>query len=114
MVEPTDELRALRATTDSTLRGLTEDGGFRVMTARVTDTVRGIVEAQDLKGEQARVFGEMLVCSVLFRETMSPGLRVQGIFKAESGTLLVADSAPEGKTRGLVQRRSEGDLRGFV
>ena len=90
--------------TDTVLRAITDDGAFRVITARTTQTVRGAVEAQGITGNNARLFGDLLTGSVLFRETMAPDLRVQGILKgsANSGSL-IADSHPSGQTRGLIQ-----------
>ena len=89
---------------DSVLRAITDDGAFRVITARTTCTVRGAVEAQAVAGTTARTFGDLLTGAVLFRETMAPQLRVQGILRGrgKSGSL-VADSHPSGQTRGLVQ-----------
>ncbi|MCH2108350.1 MAG: Hsp33 family molecular chaperone HslO [Polyangiaceae bacterium] len=92
---------------DCTLRAITNEGGFRAITIRMTDTVREIVKRQHAQGEAARALGELLLLTVLFRETMSPNLRVQGIVKSKSGGTLVADSAPEGKTRGLLQADSD-------
>ncbi len=86
---------------DVTLRALTKDGAFRVIVARMTDTVRGIVKAQKVLGTSAEALGDLITTTVLFRETMAPNLRVQGIFKSGDGATLIADSAPEGKTRGL-------------
>src|SRR5664279_373446 len=41
---------------------------------------------------------------ILFRETMAPNLRVQGIIKGSNGSgSLIADSHPSGQTRGLIQ-----------
>jgi molecular chaperone Hsp33 len=89
---------------DSVLRAMTDDGAFRVITARTTETVRDAVAAQGATGATARTFGELLTGAILYRETMAPQLRVQGILKGSSGTgSLVADSHPSGRTRGLVQ-----------
>lgn len=94
------------------LRAITNDGAFRVVVAETTNTVRGAVEAQGATGATAQHFGELLTGSVLFRETMAPNLRVQGILKGagDSGSL-VADSHPSGSTRGLVQQKEQRDLR---
>jgi len=90
--------------TDTVLRAITDDGAFRVITARTTQTVRGAIEAQGVTGQTARHFGDLLTGSILFRETMAPNLRVQGILKGSSGSgSLIADSHPSGQTRGLVQ-----------
>ncbi|HEX3773508.1 MAG TPA: Hsp33 family molecular chaperone HslO [Polyangiaceae bacterium] len=94
--------------TDSVLRAITDDGAFRVITARTTNTVRGAIEAQNATGQTARYFGDLLTASILFRETMAPNLRVQGIIKGSGGTgSLVADSHPSGQTRGLIQLKGE-------
>jgi len=88
---------------------MTDDHAFRVIVARSTDTVRGICQAQGLTGASAKTFSDLITATILFRETMSPGLRVQGILKgANDGGTLVADSAPEGATRGLVQKKKDG------
>lgn len=87
---------------DNVLRAITDDGAFRVITARTTSTVGGAVRAQGAQGRVAGHFGDLLTGAILFRETMAPQLRVQGILKATGGSL-VADSHPSGDTRGLVQ-----------
>jgi molecular chaperone Hsp33 len=89
---------------DSVLRAITDDGAFRVIVARTTDTVQSVLTAQSAQGETGRHLGDLVTGSVLFRETMAPNLRVQGILKGLRGSgSLVADSHPSGKTRGLVQ-----------
>jgi len=91
---------------DSSLRAMTSDHAFRVIVARTTNLVRDICSIQGLSGQSAVTMGDLLTGTILFRETMAPGLRVQGIVRAGSSkTSLVADSAPEGATRGLVQGR---------
>ena len=37
-------------TKDSVLRAITDDGAFRVITARTTETIRGALRAQGAKG----------------------------------------------------------------
>jgi len=94
---------------DSVLRAITDDGAFRVITARTTETVRGAIRAQNARGETARTFGDLLTGAILFRETMAPELRVQGVLRGAQGQgSLVADSHPSGKTRGLVQPGKSG------
>jgi len=89
---------------DSVQRAITNDGAFRVITARTTQTVSQATELQRCTGETARTFAELLTGAVLFRETMAPDLRVQGILKGAGGKgSIVADSHPSGNTRGLVQ-----------
>ena len=96
---------------DSVLRAMTDDGAFRVITARTTETVRGAIEAQAATGHTARTFGELITGAILYRETMAPQLRVQGVLKGSSGTgSLVADSHPSGRTRGLVQVKQGREL----
>jgi len=90
---------------------MTDDGAFRVITARTTETVRGAIEAQGATGNTARTFGELITGAILYRETMAPQLRVQGVLKGSSGTgSLVADSHPSGRTRGLVQLKHGREL----
>jgi len=92
---------------DSVLRAITDDGAFRVIVARTTDTVQRVLSAQGAQGNTGRHLGDLVTGSVLFRETMAPNLRVQGILKGSGGSgSLVADSHPSGKTRGLVQLSS--------
>jgi len=98
---------------DSVLRAMTDDGAFRVITTRTTETVRGATVAQGATGTTARMFGELLTGAILYRETMAPQLRVQGVLRGSNNTgSLVADSHPSGRTRGLVQveRGREIDL----
>jgi molecular chaperone Hsp33 len=93
----------LSQSSDSVVRAITDDGAFRVITARTTETVRGAVAAQSARGATAKHFGELLTGAVLVREAMAPNLRVQGILKGASGKgSLVADSHPDGTSRGLV------------
>jgi molecular chaperone Hsp33 len=90
--------------TDRVLRAMTDDGAFRVITARTTDTIRRAIHAQGGSGRTARTFGDLLTGAILFRETMAPQLRVQSIVKSRGGAgSLIADSHPSGKTRGLIQ-----------
>jgi molecular chaperone Hsp33 len=90
--------------TDSVLRAITDDGAFRVIVARTTDTVQQVLDAQSAQGDTGRHLGDLVTGAILFRETMAPNLRVQGILKGSRGSgSLVADSHPSGKTRGLVQ-----------
>lgn len=89
---------------DTVLRAMTDDGAFRVITTSTSNTVRGVAQAQGVRGGTARTFGDLITGSILFRETMAPQLRVQGILKGSGGSgSLVADSHPSGKTRGLVE-----------
>ncbi len=92
------------ASSDSVIRAITDDSAFRVMVARSTDTVRGIVERQGAKGPAAKLLGDLITATILFRETMAPDLRVQGLLRGAHGSgSLVADSMKDGLTRGLLQ-----------
>jgi molecular chaperone Hsp33 len=91
-----------KAQADSVVRAITEDGAFRVIAARTTETVRGAIAAQGARGANARRFGELLTGAVLLREAMAPRLRVQVILKGAGKGSLVADSHPDGTSRGLV------------
>lgn len=94
---------------DRVLRGMTDDGGFRVITARTSDTVRAAVASQKVTGPAAQKFGELLTAAILFRETMAPTLRVQVILQgADNKGQLVADSNPDGSARGLVRLPKDG------
>jgi molecular chaperone Hsp33 len=84
---------------------MTNDGGFRVMTAVTTQTARGVLASQKAVGDVARTLADLVTGTVLVRETMSPGYRVQGIVHGASRSgALVADAHPDGGTRGIVQR----------
>ncbi len=89
--------------TDRVIRAITDDGAFRVIALRGTDTVRGVLAAQKATGEHAALLGELLLAAVMVRETMAPGLRVQVMLKGAERGSLVADSHPDGMTRGLAQ-----------
>ena len=86
---------------------MTNDGAFRIVAARTTDIAQAVIEAQELSGPIAHDMSDLLTAAVLYRETMAPSLRVQCIvrFEEEAGQL-VADSHPDGWTRGLVQKGS--------
>jgi len=93
--------------TDSVMRAMTNDGAFRIVAARTTDTAQAVIAAQNLSGPIAHDMADLLTSAVLYRETMAPSLRVQCIvrFEDEAGQL-VADSHPDGWTRGLLQQGS--------
>ncbi|WP_437317276.1 Hsp33 family molecular chaperone HslO [Sorangium sp. So ce385] len=88
---------------DSVVRAITMDGAFRVITALTTDTVRGAIAVQSATGATAQRLGELITGAILVREAMAPNLRVQAIVKGATGHgTLVADSHPDGTSRGLV------------
>ncbi|RLB44814.1 MAG: Hsp33 family molecular chaperone HslO [Deltaproteobacteria bacterium] len=92
---------------DSVMRAMTDDGAFRIVAARTTDTTQGVIAAQKLSGAIAHDMANLVTSAVLYRETMAPTLRVQCIvrFDEEAGQL-IADSHPDGWTRGLLQQGS--------
>ncbi|XXX77230.1 Hsp33 family molecular chaperone HslO [Sorangium sp. So ce134] len=88
---------------DSVVRAITMDGAFRVITALTTETVRGAIAVQSATGATAQRLGELITGAILVREAMAPNLRVQAIVKGATGHgTLVADSHPDGTSRGLV------------
>jgi molecular chaperone Hsp33 len=96
---------------DLVVRAITADGAFRVIAVRTTDTAREVASVQKAQGPRARLLAEMLTASVLVRETMAPDLRVQAILQGDDPkTRIVADSFPDGTTRGLVQARDGADV----
>ncbi len=100
---------------DTVLRAITDDGAFRVITIRTTDTVRGVIAAQGAEKDVARVLADLVTGSILVRQSMAPDLRVQLILQPNARIRLVADSHPQGLargiTRGLVQMAEGADMR---
>jgi molecular chaperone Hsp33 len=90
-------------TPDQVLRAVSQDGGFRVIAAVTTETVRGAIEAQQARGPIAQRLADLVTGAVLVRETMAPDLRVQIILSDEKRQRISADAMPEGRSRGLVQ-----------
>jgi molecular chaperone Hsp33 len=90
---------------DSVLRAITDDGAFRVIAADTTATVREAIDAQKpATAELARIFGDLLTGAVLVRESMAPDNRLQAILQGnDPRTRMVADTMPDGSTRGLIQ-----------
>ena len=97
---------AVETSADSVVRAMTDDGAFRVVVARMTDTVHSALTAQGAWGQNGRYLGELLTGAVLVRETMAPTHRVQGLFHTRDRRgQLVADAHPDGGTRGLLMRK---------
>lgn len=105
---------------DRVIRAITLDGAFRVMAVRTTDLVREAVKVQEVSGEDARTFGELLTGAVLVRETMAPGHRLQAVLSRGGLGQMLADAHPEADesgalTRGLVNRVAQDVLHvGFL
>jgi molecular chaperone Hsp33 len=95
---------------DHTVRAMTDKDGFRAIAIRSTDTVRRAIETQGVSGDVARMYAELLTGAVLIRETMAPKMRVQVILKRAEGGSMVADSHPDGMTRGLVNLRGNNQI----
>jgi len=90
---------------------MTNDGAFRVIALRSTETVRGVIDAQKLEGDTARHLGDLCTGTSLVRLTMSPSYRVQAVIRGRGAKgNLVADSYPDGGTRGL-SRAPSGPVR---
>lgn len=88
---------------DLVFRSMTDDGSFRVIAASTTATVQAIVDAQHATGKAVEQLGNLVTGTILLRETMAPQYRVQGILRGpDKGGMIVADSHPDGTTRGLV------------
>ncbi len=100
----TDEaLRDPKHVRDSAVRAMTDDGAFRVVTIRTTDTVQKLLEVQRATGASAERLGELATGAILVRETMAPDYRLQALWRShDQRTRLVADSHPDGGTRGLI------------
>ena len=95
---------------DSVLRAMTDDGAFRVITVRTTDTANRALGKQSAWGHNGRLLGELLTGAVLVRETMAPTHRVQGFFRTHDRRgQLIADAHPDGGNRALISRRDGVD-----
>jgi molecular chaperone Hsp33 len=81
---------------------MTSDGGFRVIATTMRTTVNEAARAQGVSGAVAVRLAELMAGAVLLRETTSPGRRVQISLRDRAGGSLVADTLPDGTTRGLV------------
>ena len=93
------------AEADRVIRAMTDDGAFRIIAVRTSNTVTEASTAQSVSTNSNKViFGELLTSAVLYRETMAPSLRVQCIVQNRDGApQLLADSHPDGWVRGLFQ-----------
>jgi molecular chaperone Hsp33 len=80
---------------------MTNDGAFRLIAAVTTATARDAIAAQGVVGPLAGRLAELLTGAILVRETTAPGRRVQLVLRYADGGTLVADSLPEGLSRGL-------------
>jgi molecular chaperone Hsp33 len=93
---------------DGAVRAMTDDGAFRVVTVRTTETVQQMLSLQGHTGSTAQCLGELMTGAVLVRETMAPDYRLQMLLRShDNATRLVADSHPDGGSRGLLTRSSD-------
>lgn len=86
---------------DRVIRVMTGDYAFRIIALSATDTVRAAAAAQGAVGRTLRLLSDLLIGAVLVRETMAPFYRVQVSIRGVGGQSLLADSHPDGSTRGL-------------
>ena len=93
---------------DNALRAMTDDGAFRVVTVRTTDTVRRMLATRSMWGVEAVHLADLVTGSILVRETMAPAHRVQGLLRsADRSCLWVGDSHPDGGARGTFTRKDK-------
>lgn len=92
---------------DRAVTVITNDGAFRVVAARTTQTAMGVVLAQSPAPATLPLLSDLCTATILVRLTMAPSYRVQGILRgARTQGTMVADAHPDGGTRGLL--RAEG------
>ena len=104
-------MTSIRPHHDGALRAMTDDGAFRVVTVRTTDTVRHMLGVQGHTGINAQRLGELITGAVLVRETMAPDYRLQALLRSEDNrSRLVADSHPDGGSRGLMTQSGEPQI----
>lgn len=89
------------SSTDRVVRAMTIDGAFRVIATITTDTANAACAAQGLSVAQGARLAELLTCAVLVRETTQPTRRVQLVWRDLDGGVMIADSLPDGKSRGI-------------
>jgi molecular chaperone Hsp33 len=93
---------------DNALRAVTDDGAFRVITVRTTDTVRRMLATHSLWGAEAIHLADLVTGAILLRETMAPWHRLQGLLRSADGSSLwLGESHPDGGARGLLTRKGK-------
>lgn len=94
---------------DRAVRAMTDDGAFRIVAVRLTDTANELARRQSASGDSARILGDLTTCAVLHRETMSPGQRVQCVLRGgDASGQLAAESDPSGFARALLRESPSG------
>ncbi|MCA9581036.1 MAG: Hsp33 family molecular chaperone HslO [Myxococcales bacterium] len=98
-------------THDSVVRAITNDGGFRVMTALCTETAQEALRCQGGTGTNATLLANLITGAILVRETMAPAYRVQVNLAGKSRRgQIVAESNPDGTARGLIRTNEDEPL----
>jgi molecular chaperone Hsp33 len=93
---------------DNALRGMTDDGAFRVITVRTTDTVRRMLATHSLWGAEGVHLADVVTGAILVRETMAPSHRLQVLLRSADGShLWIGESHPDGGARGLITRKDK-------
>ena len=93
---------------DTALRAMTDDGAFRVITVRTTDTVRRTLATQSLWGAEGVHLADLVTGAILLRETMAPSYPLQCLLRSADGSCVwVAESNPDGGARGLLTRKEK-------
>jgi molecular chaperone Hsp33 len=95
---------------DLAMRAITNDGAFRIITLRTTALTRSLCDKQRPSSPHlATLLTELATGAVLVRETMAPDLNVQIYLRGQDGSNLIADTHPDGMTRGLLSIRETPD-----
>jgi molecular chaperone Hsp33 len=92
---------------DLVIRAMTVDGSWRAIAAVSTQTVQGVLRAQNALGDAASKLAQLITAAVLIREATNPARRVQITWREASGGSLVADSLPDGTNRGFASAGRE-------
>lgn len=83
------------------------EGNFRIIIATTGQTAADILKAQSADEASRAMMTDLISASLLLRLTMSPEYRLQAILQNQATGNLLADSHPDGTTRGLL--RHHGD-----
>ena len=80
---------------------MTNDGAFRVIAIGSTELSQAAAATHELSWASAGLMAELLTASILVRQTMSPSQRLQVFLRSADSAAVMADSYPDGLTRGL-------------
>lgn len=92
---------------DFALRTISDDGTFRVLIAKTTETARGVLAVQQPGPDQRELLTELVSAGLLLRLTMSPDYRLQAIIQRQGRGSILVDAHPDGTTRGLLQKSAD-------